>query len=61
LVSWFVFWDKTKFAFVVKEDANEFSVIDRKIAVAGDACSRPRVIIRFHDLLGEIDFYHKRD
>jgi len=26
------------------------SAIERKIALAGDACSRPLIIIRFHDL-----------
>jgi hypothetical protein len=25
LICWFVFYDKTKFAFVVKEESNEFS------------------------------------
>jgi len=48
-----------------------FLVIDRKIAVVGDACSRLPIIIRFHDLhagdiretvgVGEIDSYHERD
>jgi hypothetical protein len=40
----------------------------RKIVLAGDVCSRPPIIIRFHDLhvsdirgaMGEIASYHKR-
>jgi hypothetical protein len=43
--------------------------IERKIVVMNDACSRPHIIIRFHDLhagdirkvVGEIIFYHERD
>jgi hypothetical protein len=45
------------------------SAIERKIALAGDAYSKPPNIIRFHDLhanniervMGEIISYHKRD
>jgi hypothetical protein len=44
-------------------------VIERKIALAIDACSRPPITIRSHDLhacnnrgaMGEIISYHKRD
>ncbi len=43
--------------------------IERKIALARDVCSRPPIIIRFHDLhvdnikevVREIASYHKRD
>jgi hypothetical protein len=43
--------------------------IERKITLAGDACSRPPITIRFHDLhvddikgvMGEIISYHERD
>ncbi len=43
--------------------------IDRKIVLAGDACSKPPITIRSHDLhagnirevVGEIVFYHERD
>ncbi len=42
---------------------------ERKIALAGDACSKPPIIIRFHDLhvgnirrvMGEIVSYHEKD
>ncbi len=54
-----------------KKPMSFFLVIDRKIAVVGDACSRLPIIIRFHDLhagdiretvgVGEIDSYHERD
>jgi hypothetical protein len=45
------------------------SVVERKIALARDACSRPPIIIRSHDLhandirraMGEITSYHERD
>jgi len=45
------------------------STIERKIALMGDACSRPCVTIKSHDLhvgdirgaMGEITSYHKRD
>jgi hypothetical protein len=45
------------------------SIIERKITLVGDACSRPPIIIRFHDLhagnirgaVGEITSYHERD
>jgi hypothetical protein len=45
------------------------SAIERKIVLAGDACSRPPIIIRYHDLdagdiwgaVGEIISYHKKD
>jgi hypothetical protein len=44
-------------------------VIERKIVLAGDACSRPPIIITFHDLhvgdnrgtMGEIVSYLERD
>ncbi len=44
-------------------------VIDRKITLAGDAYSRPLIIIQFHDLhlgdirgaMGEIVSYHEKD
>jgi hypothetical protein len=44
------------------------SIIKRKIALVGDACSKPPIIIRSHDLhvgdikrvVGEITSYHKR-
>jgi len=44
-------------------------VIERKVALAGDACFRPPIIIRFHNLhesnirgaIGEIISYHERD
>jgi len=40
-----------------------------KIALVGDACFKPLIIIKFHDLhvgditraLGEIPSYHKKD
>jgi hypothetical protein len=43
--------------------------IERKIALVGDACSRPPITIRSHDLhvgdikeaMGEIISYHERD
>jgi hypothetical protein len=43
--------------------------IKRKIALAGDACSRPPIIIKSHDLhacdirraMGETTSYHERD
>jgi hypothetical protein len=43
--------------------------IEKKIALASDVCSRPPIIIRFHNLhvgdirrvVGEITSYHKRD
>jgi hypothetical protein len=43
--------------------------IERKIMLAGDACSRPPITIKSHNLhvgdirevVGEIAFYHKRD
>jgi hypothetical protein len=43
--------------------------IKRKIALAGDVCSRPPIIIRSHNLhadnirrvVGEIISYHKKD
>jgi hypothetical protein len=45
------------------------SIIEKKIVVVGDACSRPPILIRFHDLhandirgaMGEIASYHKKD
>jgi hypothetical protein len=45
------------------------SPIERKIVLASDVCSRPPIIIRFHDLhagdirgvVGEITSYHKKD
>ncbi len=45
------------------------SAIERKIALTGDACSRPLTTIKSHDLhasdirgaVGEIASYHKRD
>jgi len=45
------------------------SVIERKIALVGDVCSRPPIIIIFHDLhasdnrgaMGEIVSYHEMD
>ncbi len=45
------------------------SAIERKIALTGDACSKPPTTIRSHDLhvgdvrgaVGEIASYHKRD
>jgi hypothetical protein len=45
------------------------STIERKIALVGDAYSRPPIIIKFHDLhvgnsrgaVGEITSYHERD
>jgi hypothetical protein len=45
------------------------STIERKIVLAGDACSRPPIAIRYHDLhaceirgaVGEIASYHERD
>jgi hypothetical protein len=45
------------------------SVIKRKSVLAGDACSRPPITIRSHDLhagnirgvVGEITSYHERD
>jgi hypothetical protein len=45
------------------------SAIKRKIMLVGDACFRPPIIIKFHDLrvgnirkvVGEITSYHKRD
>ncbi len=45
------------------------SNIERKITLAGDACSRPPIIIRSHDLhvgnikgaVGEITSYHEED
>ncbi len=44
------------------------SAIKRKITLAGDACSRPPIIIRFHDLhsgdirraMSEINSYHEK-
>jgi hypothetical protein len=44
-------------------------VIKRKITLVGNACSRPPITIRFHDLhagdirraVGEITSYHERD
>jgi hypothetical protein len=43
--------------------------IERKNVLASDACSRPPIIIRFHDLhvgnirgaVGEIASYHEKD
>jgi hypothetical protein len=43
--------------------------IERKIALVGDACSRPPITIKSHDLhagdikgaMGETSSYHKRD
>jgi hypothetical protein len=45
------------------------SIIERKIVLAGDACFRPPIIIRYHNLhackirgaMGEIASYHERD
>jgi hypothetical protein len=45
------------------------SIIERKIALVGDACSRPPIIIMFHDLhaydirrvVGEIASYQEKD
>ncbi len=45
------------------------SAIERKITLAGDACSRPPIAIKFHDLhasdlkgaVGEIASYHERE
>ncbi len=45
------------------------SAMERKIALVGDACSRPPIIIQSHDLhtcnirgaMGEITSYHERD
>jgi hypothetical protein len=45
------------------------STIENKIVLIGDACSKPPITIRYHDLhasdirraLGEIASYHKRD
>ncbi len=45
------------------------SVIEKKITLVCDACSKPPIIIRFHDLhasdirrvVDEITSYHKRD
>jgi hypothetical protein len=45
------------------------SVIERKIVLASDACSRPPIIIQSHDLhvgnirraMGEISSHHERD
>jgi len=45
------------------------SIIERKIALAGDACSKPHITIRFHDLhatniwrvVGEIISYREKD
>jgi hypothetical protein len=44
-------------------------VIERKIVLVGDVCSKPPITIRFHDLhasdirgiVGEIASYHKSD
>jgi len=44
-------------------------VIERKVALVGDACSKPHITIRYHDLhvgdirgaVGEVTSYHKRD
>jgi hypothetical protein len=44
-------------------------VVERKIVLTSDACSRPPIIIKFHNLhasdikraMGEITYYHKRD
>ncbi len=44
-------------------------VIERKIVLANDVCSRPPITIRFHNLhasnirgaMGEITSYHERD
>jgi hypothetical protein len=44
-------------------------VIERKIALAGDVCSRPPITVKSHDLhagdikgaMGEIASYHDRD
>jgi len=45
------------------------SAIKRKIVLVGDACSKPLITIKFHDLhasnirgvVGEITSYHERD
>jgi hypothetical protein len=45
------------------------STIEKKIVLIGDACSKPPITMRYHDLhasdirraLGEIASYHKRD
>ncbi len=45
------------------------STIKRKIVLVGDACSKPLITIKFHDLyasdirraVGEITSYHERD
>ncbi len=53
---------------IVLQDASIFA-IEKKIVLVGDACSRPPITIRSHDLhacdiksvMGQITSYHERD